>query len=144
MSSMAALGGLFLWSFLAATIVPIGSEPALIAIVRNQGGLIVPVAVATAGNVLGAMTTWWIGRGLASVIETRAPSRWEERATRTFDRFGRPALLLSWVPFLGDAIVLVAGLARVPFLAFTGWVTVGKLLRYLLVAWTALRVGGTA
>ncbi|HUP64854.1 MAG TPA: YqaA family protein [Thermoanaerobaculia bacterium] len=144
MSSMAALGGLFLWSFLAATIVPIGSEPALIAIVLSQGGLIVPVAVATAGNVLGALTTWWIGRGLASVIETRVPGRWEERATRTFDRFGRPALLLSWVPFLGDAIVLVSGFARVPLLPFTGWVTVGKLLRYLLVAWTALRVGGVA
>ena len=57
-----AYGGLFIWSFLAATLLPIGSEVALIALVRSEEQLFAPVVVATIGNYLGSCTTYWIGR----------------------------------------------------------------------------------
>ncbi len=52
-------------------------------------------------------------------------------------RYGAPALLLSWVPLIGDAIVAAAGLARMRWWPFAGWTVVGKAARYLLVAWGA-------
>ena len=54
------------------------------------------------------------------------------------NRYGRPALLLSWLPLVGDAIVALAGATRVPFLPFSVWVVIGKAARYVAVAWAAL------
>ena len=57
-----AYATLFGWSFLAATILPLGSEPALFAMVARGHSVSAAVAVATAGNYLGACTTYWVGR----------------------------------------------------------------------------------
>jgi membrane protein YqaA with SNARE-associated domain len=65
-----------------------------------------------------------------------APVR-QGRAERLLARYGQPVLLLSWVPLLGDALVAVAGAARLPFAGFSLWVAAGKGLRYLAVAWAA-------
>ncbi len=120
---------LFGWSVLAATIIPLGSEPALVVLVRRDYPFWPLVLVATAGNYLGACTTYWLAKKVAG---DRAA-----RATRLIAERGAPALLLSWVPFLGDAIVAAAGAARVPFLPFTIWTGLGKFLRYVAVAWAA-------
>ena len=133
-------GGLFAWSFLAATVLPLGSEVALAAVVRGEGQIVAPVLVATAGNYLGACTTYWLGRRAARAVEARtksAVSTSQKRAARWLARYGQPALLMSWVPVVGDALVALAGAARVPFVAFTFWAVLGKALRYLAVAWVA-------
>lgn len=54
---------------------------------------------------------------------------------RLLDRYGRPALLLSWVPIVGDAIVAAAGVVKVPFAPFSLWVIIGKAARYAAVIW---------
>ncbi|GIV96682.1 MAG: DedA family protein [Herpetosiphonaceae bacterium] len=133
--------GLFLWSFLAATILPLSSEAPLAALVYTQRQIVLPVLVATAGNYLGACTTYWIGRQVA-VARRRQHSGQDDTRTRRaslalLQRYGQPALLLSWVPLLGDALVAVAGLMHVPFGAFSLWVVSGKVIRYLAVAWAA-------
>lgn len=156
-----AYGGLFVWSFLAATLLPIGSELALIALVRTEGQTLAPVLVATAGNYLGACTTYWIGRRAAQVLaekrrrikqENRSDAKHddlrqdetkqdvtkrESRAAHLLRRYGQPALLLSWIPFIGDAIVALAGAARMPFVPFSLWTAIGKAARYAMVAWAA-------
>lgn len=138
MTAAAGLAGLFVWSFLAATVLPLGSEPALVALVRSSGQVVVPIAVATTGNVLGAATTWWLGKRGAELLEARSSeSRWDVRARKVFARWGQPALLLSWVPLVGDAIVAAAGASGVRFVPFTLWATAGKLTRYAAVAWAA-------
>lgn len=133
---------LFAWSFLAATLFPVGSEPVLIAIVRNENTFLLPVTIATLGNFFGACTTYFIGRGAARIADQKlnAPSLHDSRAGRLLQRFGQPVLLLSWVPFVGDAIVALAGAVRIPFLPFSLWVVVGKLARYAVVAWIALQI----
>ena len=138
MSPLAAYGALFLWSFLAATLLPLGSEPALVQLVRQYDRFLLPVLVATTGNYLGAVTTYLIGRGVARVAEPKTDSRAELRAKGVMTRWGQPALLLSWVPFVGDAIVALAGAMRVPFAWFSLWVVLGKAARYAVVAWIAL------
>ena len=125
---------LFAWSFLAATLVPIGSEPALAAIVHSRNTLVVPVLVATAGNYLGACTTWGLAYAAARAVEGERALKRMERATSIVRRYGAPALLLSWVPVIGDAIVAAAGVARIPFLPFSIWTIAGKAGRYLAVA----------
>jgi membrane protein YqaA with SNARE-associated domain len=132
---------LFGWSFLAATILPLASEPMLIALVRLDGALAAPVLVATAGNYLGACTTYALARMATRRIEplSRSAAR-HERARRLLERVGQPALLLSWVPVIGDAIVAVAGGLGIRFVPFSAWVIAGKLGRYAVVGWMATQL----
>jgi membrane protein YqaA with SNARE-associated domain len=137
---LSPLALLFVWSFLAATILPIGSEPALVALVKRGESFMVLLLVATIGNYLGACTTYGVARFAAEKVtgasdEAAKPHASRLRAVRLLDRYGRPALILSWVPFVGDAIVAVAGVIRVPFLPFSLWVIAGKAARYAVVIW---------
>ena len=132
---------LFAWSFLAATILPLASEPMLIALVRTNGDIAVPVLVATAGNFLGACTTYALARVAATQIEplSKTAAR-HERARRMLEQWGPPALLLSWVPVIGDVIVVVAGGVGIRWMPFSAWTLAGKLARYGVVGWLAARV----
>jgi membrane protein YqaA with SNARE-associated domain len=128
---------LFAWSFAAATILPLSSEVPLAIEVARRGAWALPVAVATVGNVLGACTTY----GLARLAITAAPepSPRVARAARLLAHYGPPALLLSWVPLIGDLIVALAGAARMPLVPMVAWTTLGKLVRYVAVALAVLR-----
>lgn len=133
-----AYAGLFAWSFLAATVLPLSSEAALAVLVGTERRVVLPVLVATAGNYLGACTTYWLGRRAASLLgKGQVAPMGGSRAARLLGRYGQPALLLSWVPVVGDALVALAGAVQMPFAAFSFWVILGKGLRYAAVAWAA-------
>jgi membrane protein YqaA with SNARE-associated domain len=136
-----AYAGLFAWSFLAATVLPLSSEAPLAALVRSQGRIAAPVLVATVGNYLGACTTYWLGRRAARAVGGRREGADKSgRAARLLARYGQPTLLLSWVPVLGDALIAGAGAVGMPFYGFSAWVVLGKGLRYLAVAWAAAKL----
>lgn len=129
----------FAWSFLAATVLPIGSEFAFAALVQHHQQFLLPVLVATLGNSLGAFTTYWLGRRAAAFAARRGPeSRGARQAADLVARHGRPIVFFSWVPVLGDALVAAAGAAGMAFGPFAAWVVAGKLARYALLAWTVL------
>ena len=133
-----ALAGLFLWSFLASTVLPLSSEIPLVAYVQNYGQIAVPVIVATLGNYLGSCTTYWLARRAAGAFgKTRELQESDTKSARLLRRFGQPALLLSWVPLIGDAIVALAGGIKMDFRWFSLWTAIGKLLRYAAVGWAA-------
>lgn len=133
-----ALLTLFIWSFLASTVLPLSSEAPLLVYVRSYEQVMIPVLVATIGNYLGACTTYWIGSRTAQALgRGNGVDENKTRSARLMRRFGQPVLLLSWVPILGDALVALAGAMRLPFGAFSFWVASGKGLRYLAVAWAA-------
>jgi membrane protein YqaA with SNARE-associated domain len=123
---------LFAWSFAAATILPLASEVPLALVVRSSGDWRLPVLVATVGNTLGACTTYWLARWAVSL----APPHNERtrRASALLAKYGAPSMLLSWVPLVGDVLVLLAGAARMPVWRFIAWTTLGKALRYVAVA----------
>jgi len=129
---------LFLWSFAAATVVPLASELPFALVVRDSGTWLVPVLVATAGNTLGACTSYGLGRAAITVVPPSSPK--VLRAAALLRRYGPPALLLSWVPLGGDVIVVLAGASRMPFVTFAGWTTVGKAGRYMALAAAVLWV----
>jgi membrane protein YqaA with SNARE-associated domain len=123
---------LFLWAFAAATILPLSSEVPLAVEVARTGHWRVPVAVATLGNVLGAVTTYALAR--AAITRAPEPSPRGARAATLLARYGSPVLLLSWVPLFGDVFVALAGAARMPVVPFLAWTTIGKAARYVVVA----------
>jgi membrane protein YqaA with SNARE-associated domain len=127
---------LFVSAFAASTILPMSSEVVLGALAASgssQPALL--LAVATAGNTLGAVVNWSIGR-YAETRRSRVISLDEakfQRASRWFNRWGVWCLLLSWLPVLGDPLTLVAGLLRTAFVPFIVLVLTGKAARYLVV-----------
>jgi len=131
--AQSVLAALFLASFLAATVLPGGSEFALLALIHKHPELLwAAIAVATVGNTLGSMSTYWIGRVL--------PNRVRPVDVIRLHRYGYWALLFAWLPIIGDALALGAGWLRLSpwwsLLAFA----IGKLVRYLMVAgvWVAM------
>ncbi|UFS72784.1 DedA family protein [Geomonas sp. RF6] len=133
---------LFLMSFLAATLLPIGSEWLLVALLLVKKDPVVAVAVACAGNYLGALTTYWIGIYGGPFLTERVLGLNEEKrgkAHRFYERFGAYSLLFSWLPVVGDPLCLVGGVLRVKFLRFSLLVFAGKLGRYAAVAWLTLQ-----
>lgn len=129
-SPAAGLAGLFLSSFLAATLLPGGSEAVLFALVRlHPEQALAALALATVGNTLGGLTSYAMARLL--------PARYAQGISAThlarLRRFGPAALLLAWAPLIGDALCLAAGALRLPLLPCTLWMALGKGLRYGLV-----------
>lgn len=138
MDDLAILGGLFAIAFVAATILPAQSEAALVGLlVAATHPPVVLVAVASLGNVLGAVVNWALGRGVESFRDRRwfpvSPSMLD-RATGWYRRWGRWSLLLSWAPIGGDALTVAAGVLREPIWSFVVLVTVAKTLRYVVLA----------
>ena len=123
---------LFAWAFAAATILPVASEVALAVEVMRRGNWQVPVVVATIGNVLGAATTYALAR--FAVTRAPVPSPRLARASALLARYGAPALLLSWVPVIGDALCVASGWLRQNAIAATLFMALGKFARYYALA----------
>jgi membrane protein YqaA with SNARE-associated domain len=144
MIDLSAYLGLFAIAFVAATILPAQSEAALVVLLL--GGAQAPVllvAVASVGNVLGAVVNWALGRG----VERFRDRKWFpvkpaqlDRATGWYRRWGRWSLLLSWAPVGGDALTVAAGVLREPLWSFLLLVGVAKTLRYVVLAAVTLNI----
>ncbi len=126
------LSTLFVVSFISATLLPLGSEPAVFGLVKLNPAMFWPaVLVATAGNTLGGALTWWMGYGAERLYETRTHHAPQARALRWLERFGAKACLLAWLPVVGDPLCAVAGWLRLPFWPCLAFMAVGKFLRYV-------------
>ena len=143
MITLAVYASLFGVAFIAATVFPLQSEAALIALLLNgQQPVWALIAVASVGNVLGSVVNWVLGRG----IERFRDKRWFpaspaalERAPRAYQKWGKWSLLLSWAPFIGDPLTVMAGVLREPLPMFVLLVTMAKVGRYVTLAWLVLR-----
>jgi len=128
---------LFLLSLLASTLVPLGSEWLLAVLLINGFDPSLVVSVATIGNSCGALTTYaigmWGGPFLVQRVLRVSPVR-QQQAEHYFSRYGCWTLLFSWVPLLGDPLCLVGGVLRTGFWRFVALVSVGKFVRYVVVA----------
>ncbi len=126
-SEEAGFVGLFVASFLAATLLPGGSEVVLIAVLhKHPDAWAQAIAVATAGNTLGGSTSYLIGRLI--------PNKAQSKAIIYLHKYGYWSLLFSWVPLFGDALCVAAGWLRFNFWVSLLLFAVGKLFRYALVA----------
>ena len=132
---------LFVLSFLASTLIPLGSEWLLITLLLKKHDPVLAVAVASVGNYLGACTSYAIGiYGGPWLIRKvlRIDEEAERRADTLYRRYGSWSLFFSWLPVVGDPLCLVGGLLKVGFTRFSILVFAGKLARYAFVAWLTL------
>jgi len=130
------LSTVFVVAFVSATLLPMGSEPAVFGFVKlNPDAFWITVLVATAGNTLGGVVDYWLGLGAKVAI---APHR-ETRYFKWLERFGAKVLLLSWLPVVGDPLCALAGWLRLPFWPSVAYMAIGKFLRYTTM--TAVLMG---
>ncbi|MEO8542220.1 MAG: YqaA family protein [Burkholderiaceae bacterium] len=121
-------------SFVSATMLPMGSEPAVFALVKINPAMFWPaILVATAGNSLGGALTWLMGYGTHQVVAKYGHSSSHVRALRWLERLGPKACLLAWLPLVGDPLCAVAGWLRMPFWPCLFYMAIGKFLRYLVM-----------
>jgi len=128
----------FIVSLVSATLLPLGSEPAVIGLVYLNPSLFWPtIAVATLGNTIGGAISWWTGYAAELVYEKVATRKAHERkAIEWLERWGPRACLLSWLPVIGDPICALAGWLRLAFWPCVVYMAIGKFVRYAL--YTAL------
>lgn len=136
--------GLFVSAFTSATLLPGSSEVLLLALLLQGQDPLALWLVATTGNVLGSCVNWCLGR-VALRFRRRvwfpvAP-RTLARAQLRFRRWGRPLLLLSWLPVVGDAFTVAAGVMRVRLAPFLLLVTLAKGGRYAVLMGAAEGIG---
>lgn len=129
---------LFIAAFAAATFFPFQSEALLVGLlVADTYSIVGLLLVATVGNVLGSVVNWYLG----VYIEHFRYRKWFpfkpaslEKAQVHYHRWGHWSLLMSWAPFIGDPLTLIAGIMREPFWRFVAIVTLAKGGRYLITA----------
>ena len=144
METIAIYSGLFLSAFISATLLPLQSESVLVGLLLTDHAPWAVIAIASVGNIAGAVVNWLIGRG----IEHLRDRKWFPlsaasllRSQAWYLRYGKWTLLLSWMPVIGDPITVVAGVLREPLPMFLFLVSLAKVGRYLVVA--ALTLGWT-
>jgi membrane protein YqaA with SNARE-associated domain len=130
----------FVLSFVSATLLPLGSEPAVLGLIKLQPELFwQAIGVATLGNTLGGAVDWWIGYGANRALHSNSPkksgnsARLHERAQQWLQKLGPKACLLSWLPLIGDPLCAVAGWLKLPFWPCLFYMAIGKFLRYTMM-----------
>lgn len=127
MTETASLLSLFASSFLAATLLPGGSEAVLFGVLRAYpDALWSALGIATLGNTLGGMVSFGMGWLL--------PQTQQLKHVEKLRRYGTPALLLAWAPLIGDALCLAAGWLRLNWWQAALFMAIGKFARYWLIA----------
>ena len=144
MSETYSLLTLFLSAFFAATLIPTQSEIGLgyLVLQRNHSTVLL-IIIASFGNILGAIVNWIIGRGIAkSVMRMRKIESTQryKKISIWYQKFGQWTLLLSWVPFIGDPITVIAGIFKVPFKNFLLIVAIAKTTRYVIIAFLVEKI----
>jgi len=137
LSSTLALASLFGSSFLSATLLPGNSEILLVALLSaGSASPVLLVLAASFGNTLGGITNIIIGR----LLPRLKPQRGLATATSWLNRFGPAALLLSWLPVVGDILCVLAGWLRMPWGPVVFFLCIGKTIRYAIL--TAITLQG--
>ncbi|WP_165312252.1 YqaA family protein [Vibrio ziniensis] len=130
--SDSALWVLFFGGFLSATLLPGGSEAALLATLSlNQYSVFSVITIATFGNTLGGLVNYWLGLWLPNRTQQQKHGH---KALAWLTKYGYWSLLFSWLPIIGDPLCLAAGWLRMKFLPSFVMILMGKALRYSILA----------
>ena len=128
------LSSVFVVAFVSATLLPMGSEPAVFGLVSLNPNLFwSAIGVATLGNTLGGAVTWWMGLASHKVVDRYQHSAHHLRALDWLQKLGPKACLLAWLPVVGDPLCAVAGWLKMPFWPCLLYMAIGKFGRYLVM-----------
>jgi membrane protein YqaA with SNARE-associated domain len=131
-----SLATIFLVSFISATLIPLGSEPAVLGLIKlNPAQYWSVIFVATMGNTLGGAVDWWMGYGASKLVPLGKPKSAHNRALAWLSKLGPKACLLGWLPVVGDPLCTVAGWLKMPFWPCVAYMLIGKFVRYVLMTY---------
>jgi membrane protein YqaA with SNARE-associated domain len=131
------LTSVFFISVLSATLLPLGSEPAVFAVIKANPALFWPaIVVATIGNTLGGIIDYWMGYEAKQALGKERESRW----FGWLQRYGAKTMLLAWLPGIGDPLCTLAGWLKLPFWQSVFYMAIGKFLRYITITTLLLYV----
>jgi len=137
------LSSVFVVAFVSATLLPMGSEPAVFGLVSLNPDLFwSAIGVATLGNTLGGAVTWWMGLASHKVVDRYQHSAHHLRALDWLQKLGPQACLLAWLPVVGDPLCAVAGWLKMPFWPCLFYMAIGKFGRYLVMTSALVGVFG--
>ena len=127
----------FASGLLSSTLLPGNSEAVFSLAILDSPELTITLLIAvTAGNTLGGLISWGMGRIIAiryPAAELTKPGN--SRALASIHKWGSPVLLFSWVPVIGDPLCVAAGWLKISPVSSAIYIATGKLLRYALLAW---------
>lgn len=140
--------GLFVFTLLASTLIAAPADVVAIAMPQLGFDPFMVGAVGTVAAYLGNLVNYYVGLYgtrffLSRFISVDKESRWTQRASDLYKRFGVFSLLLSGVPFIGDPITTIAGGFRVNVAVFTVLVVVSKIIKYGMLLGAADWIIGT-
>jgi membrane protein YqaA with SNARE-associated domain len=131
--------GLFLGSFLAATVIPFSSEILLTGVLIAGVSPVHSFFAATAGNWLGGMTSYYVGHlGKWDIIEKWLGVK-EERLLKQkarIERFGSLIAFFAWLPVIGDVLAIGLGFYRVDVIKSSIFMLLGRAIRFAI--WISL------
>jgi membrane protein YqaA with SNARE-associated domain len=131
------LTSVFIISFVSATLVPLGSEPAVFAVIKANPAMFWPaILVATVGNTLGGAVDYLLGYRAKIAFAKERQSRW----FGWLAKYGAKTMLLSWLPGIGDPLCTLAGWLHLPFWPSVMYMMIGKFARYLTMTLVLLYV----
>jgi membrane protein YqaA with SNARE-associated domain len=132
--------GLFIVSFLAATLLPLGSEIFVATMTISDYNAWFVFVVATIGNTMGSITNYYIGKLGTNFILLRyikVDSENRHKSEQLYQKWGSPILFFAWIPIIGDPLTVVAGVFKLNLYIFIFWVVLGKGFRYFVVIMSA-------
>ncbi len=133
------LSTVFVVALVSATLLPMGSEPAVFGLIKLNPDLFWPaILVATAGNALGGAVNWWMGFGAKRAYESYKHSSVQAKALAWLEKLGPRACFFAFLPIIGDPLATVAGWLKLPFWQCFLWGALGKFLRYVVMTAGAL------
>ena len=135
------LSTIFVVAFISATLLPLGSEPAVFGLIKLNPHLFWPaILVATVGNTLGGMVSWCMGLGAHKAVDRYRDSPTHLRALRWLERLGPRACFFAFLPVVGDPLCAVAGWLKMPLAPCAAYMAAGKFARYVVMTVALLYV----
>ncbi|MBI2134724.1 DedA family protein [Candidatus Woesearchaeota archaeon] len=127
--------GIIISTFLSFSVLPLPSDAAIL-LAANYFDPYTLLFASLIGSSLGSIVNYYIGLKGIRVFFIKKPSRKQKKAEAIFDRWGGLSLLLlSWLPFIGDPLIVIAGTLRMKFWKFLFYSTLGKLWYFIVLIW---------
>jgi membrane protein YqaA with SNARE-associated domain len=123
--------GLFFAGFLSATVLPFSSEAVFLVFLQLNYPLWACILSVGLGNSLGGAFTYWMGRTGRDVFSKL--KKWP-KVERFVEKYGALSAFLSWLPVIGDPLLLFLGYFKSPITATLLYMSIGKFARYVFIA----------
>lgn len=128
------LSTVFVVALISATLLPLGSEPAVFGLIKLNPDLFwQAIIVATIGNALGGAINWWLGFGVKRAYESYKHTSVQAKALAWLQTLGPKACFFAFLPVVGDPLTTVAGWLKLPFWPCFLYGAAGKFCRYLVM-----------